>query len=183
MKAAWLVACLVAWEAQALRLPEGTRPMFVPDPVAPADPKTPPGFGCFEACGPSCDCAGRKDGTRVTCEAGERCTWQTIACLTHSFCVWHDGCYLSCDGQFPGVENDGNVERMLCYRACDYSCIDGKEPKAPGGWKVPSPGAPPEKLGALACLKRVLNAPGVPYDGWITYAGLPSCVPDPKCRE
>ncbi len=159
-------------------LPSGTKPLYVPDAVAPAAGSTvPAGFGCFGACGASCDCVHRADATRVTHESGHVCTWKTVTCETHSFCRWHDGCYQSCDSQFPGREDDGSWFRPLCYRACDLACVDGHDPKPIGGWDPAelNPGTPPETLGAVKCLERLSNAPLVPYDGTFTYADLVSC--------
>lgn len=158
-------------------LPSGTVPMYVPDPVLPADPATPVGFGCLDGCGPSCDCVGRVDAEVTTTFEGKVCRWATIECRTHSFCRWHDGCYRSCDFQFPGRVDDGVTARTRCYRACDIACSTGVVQGPEGGWRPPDlePGPPPETLGIFQCLKRLLFSDAVPYDGVVTYARLLEC--------
>ena len=167
------------------RLPEGTLPLYVPDPVLPENEGEPIGFACFGGCGPSCDCTGRIDWETTTKENGMICTWNLISCNTHSFCRWHDDCYRKCDFQFPGQVGDGSVGRSFCYRSCDKSCVTGGEPKPIGGWRPASrsPGQPPEALGTIACVKRLASTSGVPYDGVLTYAQLLQCVPDTKIRQ
>jgi hypothetical protein len=162
-------------------LPEGTVRMYVPDPVLPNDSRTPEGFGCFGACGPSCDCVDRVDAEVTTHEEGRACRWQTISCKTHSFCEWHDSCYRSCDFQVPGAVGDGRVARGLCYRSCDLACTSGNEPSPLGGWNPPeiSPGPPPEALGLRECVARLTAPSTVTYDGVITYAQLIGCTPTP----
>lgn len=163
--------------APAPALPPGTVPMYAPDPVLSADPATPAGFGCFGACGASCDCADRVDDRITLADGDQVCDWQTIRCNTHDFCRWHDLCYQRCDEMFPGRDDDRSSGRFYCYRSCDASCATGDEPKPIGGWRPAdlSPGQPPEALGAAACLLRLANAPGVPYDGVTTYAQLIGC--------
>lgn len=162
----------------AVALPPGTVPMWTPDPVLPVDPGTPAGFGCFEACGPSCACVGRADGSTTTIlEDGRTCRWQTVRCNTHAFCRWHDRCYHSCDRQYPGTVDDGSFGRALCYRSCDIACSTGHEPAPVGGWDPPelTPGAPTMVPGIVECVMRLRFDDSVPYDGTITYAHLLGC--------
>jgi hypothetical protein len=164
--------------------PPGTLPMYSSDPVLPgaSDPAGRPGFACFGACGASCDCVDKKLQTIESCANGKRCRWKTVSCKTYNFCRWHDRCYLTCDFQYPGIVDDGNFRRFLCYRGCDLSCIDGSEPKPAEGWNVTSPGAPPEALGTEMCTRRMSWDPGVPYDPTpLIFADDPTCEPDPKC--
>jgi len=164
-------------------LPAGTRPLYIEDPVLPSDPKEPVGFACYEGCGRSCDCVDKKESSTTTCHEGQKCTWKIVRCRTHSFCRWHDGCYRSCDFNFPGVVDDGSLKRATCYRACDFACVDGKEPEITGGWKTQPPGSPPEALGVWECLKRLAWSPDVTYDPTpLLYAGTPSCTPDETCK-
>lgn len=180
----WFVlGALPALAAAVPQLPEGTVPYFVEDPVLPSSPDQPAGFACYGGCGASCACEGRADSQATTCAEGQRCTWKTTSCLTHSFCRWHDACYLRCDDQFPGKVNDFSIERPLCYRDCDLSCVTGKDPNPIGGWDPADldPGPPPEHLGAVMCARRLAHDPSVPFDGVMVFAALSSCEPDPAC--
>jgi hypothetical protein len=166
---------------QDVPLPPGTLPMYVEDPVLPDDGETPVGFGCFGACGASCECVGRQDGeATTTLDDGRVCTWQTTSCSTHEFCRWHDGCYRACDYQYPGTVNDTSWSRTWCYRTCDASCVTGRDPGPAAGWSPPSldPGPPPDGgLGLAMCARRLAWDPTVPYDGKLTYARLLACTP------
>ncbi len=175
------LAILLVPPTRAFTPPPNTLPQCVPDPVLPADPKEPPGFGCLGACGPGCDCVGKTVTTFANCERGYRCTWPITRCKTHSFCRWHDGCYHACDFNFPGRVDDGNYQRSLCYWSCDLSCSDGTAPTAWGGWIGTPPGPPPETLTTEMCLRRLAWDPTVPYDGVIHFAGTPKCTKDPTC--
>jgi hypothetical protein len=172
------VKTLVLLLALAPPLPAGMRAMRAPDPVREShDPQSKSGFACFEACGPSCACVGRVDGMATTTFEGKTCSWQTITCRTQVFCKWHDGCYQSCDVQFPGFVADGSVARNLCYRSCDLSCATGADPHPVGGWTDTKldPGPPPYTPGARACLSGLAHPMDAPFDGTITFAELVSC--------
>lgn len=182
LSALWLLHPTVSF-ARTVDQPVDTLPFYTADPVLPSG-NEPAGFGCFGACGKSCDCVGAKTGSITTCKQGRMCSWKTLQCKTHSFCQWHDGCYHRCDEQFPGQVDDGSVWRFMCYRSCDLSCVDGRPPEPIGGWtKVKPPGPPPEALGMEMCAKRMAWDESVPYDGTLTYAGNPECVPDIKCED
>lgn len=165
-------------------LPEGTLPLYVPDPVLPENIGEPEGFACFGGCGASCACVGRVDSETTTRENGMTCSWQLTTCKTHSFCRWHDSCYNKCDYQFPGRVGDHSFGRSFCYRACDKSCVTGKEPKPFGGWEPATlnPGPPPEALGVVQCVKRLAWSSDVEFDGTLTYAQLKECVPDQEAQ-
>ena len=159
--------------------PRGARPLYVPDPVLPDVEGNPIGFGCFKACGPSCNCIDRVDSRTTTLFEGKTCEWRLIQCGTHPFCDWHDVCYNSCDFQFPGQVSDRSFGRYKCYRGCDLACIDGESPQPNGGWQPSTidPGNTPEgPLGLLICTKRFLFDSLVPT-GTLTFAELVQCRP------
>jgi hypothetical protein len=158
----------------------GEWPLYVYDPVAPSAGAE-AGFGCYGGCGPSCGCAGAKTAkvlVRETVGGVEQdCTYETVSCLHHRFCDWHDSCYYACDFNFPNWWGP----RSACYRTCDLGCTNGISPES-GLWVWPDPRttgkAPPDTFGVLQCAGLATNTATI-YDSRIQFSARRSCKPAP----
>ncbi|MGQ0507377.1 MAG: hypothetical protein ACT4TC_18885 [Myxococcaceae bacterium] len=114
---------------------------------APGDPD----FGCFGACGPSCNAvctestvelrlAGTDASGASTCTV---CGYRVKTCKSHAFCRWHDDCYRQCDIAWrtnkPG-EPVPSTGYNLCYFGCDAKLITRCSPDWTNLSVVGSPG-------------------------------------------
>ena len=119
-------ACAEPAPPQTLKDTKPAYPVFVDKGGKPVN------FPCYGACGASCNLQQKRDETVTTCEespCGDRTRHRFLAYRkltgdTHTFCTWHDSCYLQCSESF---ENGSPSEYKKCTRWCDFGCVSSAE--------------------------------------------------------
>jgi hypothetical protein len=108
---------------------EGTSPIH---PAINDNAGRPISFPCLGACGASCDLMNKTEHDVDVCLAGtcrpgkhRIARYHQITGASHTFCTWHDSCYLECSKAF---ENDDKDRYELCARWCDFGCV------SPNNW-------------------------------------------------
>jgi hypothetical protein len=83
-------------------------------------------FDCYGACGASCDMQNKTVTTATRCqtwrgsaEKHRTLTYRVLSGATHSFCRWHDSCYLECAKHY---DEAGDARYGCCTAYCDYAC-------------------------------------------------------------
>lgn len=87
-------------------------------------------FGCYGACGASCNAPCVEDDVTVTHDLApaadgtprcQTCTYHLKTCKSHSFCRWHDDCYRQCDLRWDAqsASAPANPPWNPCYLSCD----------------------------------------------------------------
>lgn len=88
------------------------------------------GFGCFGACGPSCNAECTAEDVTVTRTLApaadgtprcQTCTYKLTSCKSHAFCRWHDDCYRQCDLRWDAQSAAAPPTSPWnpCYLTCD----------------------------------------------------------------